>query len=199
MNVTIKELAAYIKEHNLERVAVDVVDVNVPNIDNKYNKQKPRILAKRLIILSTDQYGNNPYRIHYAMYNSFKRSNCILPNDFSFVILHGDESQAVFDEYDAHIQGLEKSFREAYDLVHLDIQTKVAEAAKLLKEAEELSNNSGVPFRPQKSIGGFAVSYMPASFKEKFGDDEIIQDLAADLTGAYGGREYEGWQQSQTC
>ncbi len=201
MNLNAKELVAYINEHDADdRFVVEVVDVNVPVVENGvYNKQKPRVLAKRLIILSAYD-GANSYkpRIYYSMYNSFKNSNCYVPDDFMFILLQGAESQAILDEYDEHVHGLEKDFRDAFNNVHADIEAKVNEASKLMKEAEELSKQSGVPFRPSKEVGGFALSYMPASFQEKFGDTELVSQLAQELTGAYGG-SYEGWQTSQTC
>jgi hypothetical protein len=116
-----------------------------------------------------------------------------------FNVLLDEEGVAILAEYNEHNKGLEKSFRDAFDKAHAKIEAKVNEATKLLSEAEKLSNESGIPFRPKHDISGFSVSYVPKSFVAKFGNTDMIAELAADLTGAYGSGDYDGWQSSQVC
>lgn len=76
------------------------------------------------------------------------------------------------------------------------IHEKLNAAAKLINEAEAISEEHGVPFRPQHDIMFCTPSYIPASFKQKWGED-LDYDLIYELTDA--GGSYDGWQQSQTC
>lgn len=100
-------------------------------------------------------------------------------------------------EYDGDLQDkLEKEFTEVFEKVHPQIQEKLAQAAKLIDEACALAEEHGVPFRP-KVAAPFRMSYIPDSLQEKFPDFD--QDIWSQITGAYGGGDYTGWQQSQVC
>lgn len=100
---------------------------------------------------------------------------------------------------------LEREFTETFNKVNPEIQDKLDKAEILIKEAVALSEAHGVPFRPQKSILGFKMSYIPHSFQEKFpspNEDNYYDDwwdFWTSLTDAHGGGEYDGWQTSQVC
>ena len=88
-------------------------------------------------------------------------------------------------------------FEETFNSIHAQIQAKMAEANRAIKEATALAEEHGIPFRPQYGTP-FRMSYIPDSFSEKF--PEVSEsDGWQDLTNAHGGYDYTGWQQSQTC
>lgn len=90
---------------------------------------------------------------------------------------------------------LETDFEKAFNEVHDQIQLKLTQAAKLIEEAVKLSEDSGVPFKPEEPLTFVRPSYIPRSMEKKFPD--IDQDFVAELTDAYG---YDaGWQWSQVC
>lgn len=90
-----------------------------------------------------------------------------------------------------------KLFEETFNSIESQIQEKMAAAAKLVREATSLSEQHGIPFRPKVGTP-FKMSYIPDSFEKKF--PEVSGDYAwNDLTDAYGGGDYTGWQQSQVC
>jgi uncharacterized protein (DUF302 family) len=91
---------------------------------------------------------------------------------------------------------LEKEFERVFDEVHPQIQDKLAQAAKLIREAEALSEKHGIPFRPKEEIMFCRPSYLPDSLNEKFPDlDSEFWNAVTDAW-AY---DYQGWQQSQVC
>lgn len=92
---------------------------------------------------------------------------------------------------------LEQEFITLYNVVHPQIQEKLAAAVKLIDEAEALAEEHGIPFRPKQDIMFCNPSYIPASLDEKH--PELERDFICDFTGAYGNDDYPGWQQSQTC
>jgi hypothetical protein len=96
---------------------------------------------------------------------------------------------------------LEREFEEVFNKVHPEIQEKIAQAAALIKEATEISEKHGIPFRPKKGTP-YQMSYLPRSFKKKWGQlisgDEGYE-FVVDLTDAYGDTTYGGWQSSQVC
>lgn len=92
---------------------------------------------------------------------------------------------------------LEKEFEKIFDEIHPQIQEKLAAAARLIDEAEALAEEHGVPFRPEKTIMFCRPSYIPQSMQEKFPD--LDSDFWTQVCDAWGGYDYEGWQQSQVC
>jgi hypothetical protein len=98
---------------------------------------------------------------------------------------------------EADYEQMEAEFQKVFDEHHPEIQAKIAAAAKLLAEAEELAEKHGLPFRPKTSVLGFRMSYIPESLDQKF--PELEQDFWSHVTGAYGGYDYAGWQSSQVC
>ncbi len=194
MSVNVKELHEHMAGNGFGPVVVEVVDVNVPAFNKGYNKRKPRVLAKRLVIIQStpgNQYASAS--IEYAMYNSFKKSDCYVPDDFQFEILTDAVQTLILGEYKEHKDGLEKDFRDAFDNVHGEIQTKLNAATELLKEARKLSEDNGVPFMMPKDLSPCApdAGYLPISFAEKY-DAEVMMELATELTGIDEGAN-EGW------
>lgn len=88
---------------------------------------------------------------------------------------------------------LEKTFAKVANDIIPQIEEKLAAAMKLLGEAEELSEEHGVPF--YSNISPLGQSFRPESFAEKF--SEVDSDVVYDLTESYG--EYDGWQHSAVC
>lgn len=195
MSVNAKQLREHMQKEGLDKIVVEVVDVNVP----KVNYEKPRVLAKRLVIFSVNDYGK-AYYIRYAMYNSFKRSECYVPNDFQFEILGQAAQMMILNEYQQHKDGLEKAFRDAFNETHDVIQDKLATAKALIKEAEQLSNESGVPFNAPTGLLQYDASYTPRSFDQKFGGNDEVRDLMVELTELFeetdGGWNSPKWDSS---
>jgi hypothetical protein len=101
------------------------------------------------------------------------------------------------DEQEKDMEQLEAAFQKAYDEVHDQIQLKLAQASKLIEEAVKLSEEHGVPFRPEKRLMFCKPSYIPESLSEKFPD--LDTEFISEITDAYGYGDYPGWQQSQVC
>ncbi len=96
---------------------------------------------------------------------------------------------------------LESEFEEAFNKVHPEIQEKIAQASALIGEAVSLSEKYGIPCRPEHSISGANMSYIPSTLRKKWAklyEEDSYSEFVNDLTGAYGG-EYDGWQSSQVC
>lgn len=97
-------------------------------------------------------------------------------------------------------EALERDFEAVFDKFHPQIQAKMQQAAALIGEAEKLSEQSGIPFRPKFGTP-FQMSYIPKSLKKKWAElqqDDEGYEFVGEFTGAYGG-EYDGWQSSQVC
>lgn len=201
MEIKASGLEAYMREHELDKIAVEVVNQQVPGI---FPIQDSRNLAKRLIIMSATNREYNGYdvgymHVEYVMYNSFKKSRCYLPNDFDLIVLEGEEGNKILQEYEDLTNGLDTAFREAFNLIHPQIQEKLNAASILIKEAEELSREHNIPFRPKKQLAGFKMSFYPNSVYEKYGE-VLGNDFISGITGAFpGGGDDDGWQSSQAC
>ncbi len=186
MLVNVAGLRNYMVQRNLAMVAVEVPDVNVP----AFGYNKPKVLAKRLIITQTPQAGGQQGHITYAMYNSFNKSSMPVPADFSFEILDGDTQVKMIAEYEEHKSGLEKIFREAYADHHPTIKEKLQAALDLIQEAKQLSNDTGIPFTFEPPDGN-SSDYVPPTFKQKFGGSADVISALENLSGIY--YEYDGW------
>jgi len=92
---------------------------------------------------------------------------------------------------------LELEFLELVETTGKEIQDKLVEATKLLREATELSRKSGLPFRSNISEAGQA--YVPSTYPEKFA--KLDKDKVADLLeiGTYTLENADGWEHSQIC
>jgi len=209
MIIKANEIEKYMQLHNVDKVPVDVVNTDIP--ENKELRQGVRHLAKRLIITSArlgNFYNNNGYgrrndgpeavRLHYVMYNSFKKSQCYVPPEWEFDVLVGEVGEKVLAEFADHSGNLEQKFRDAFAKYNPEIQEKINAASDLLKAAEKISEDHGIPFYPNAGIvGGMAHGYFPQSFDAIFGDlKEQDSDLVNELTGVYQYEDYTGWQSS---
>lgn len=89
---------------------------------------------------------------------------------------------------------LEEEFKQAVNKCADKIEDKLNKAAKLISEAEKLSEEYGVPFRAR--ISPISNTYVPDSFQEQFGklDSEIIIEIC----DVYSDLE-PGWEYSAVC
>lgn len=209
MIIKASEIQKYMQIHNVDKVPVEVVTVELP--ENKDLHQGARHLAKRLVITSakTGQFGGfykhkgvEAVRVSYVIYNSFRKSQCYVPTEWEFDVLAGELGEKILNEFADHSGNLEKKFRETFDKVNPEIQLKVKEAAKLLGEAEQLSEKHGIPFKSRGLLNGSCNGYFPASFNSIYGD--LLNenpDVVDDITGVYRYEENgDGWQSSAgTC
>ena len=92
---------------------------------------------------------------------------------------------------------LEKQFEDTFKKVHPQIQEKLEAAAALIDEAAKMSEDNGIPFRPDVDIMFCSPSYIPESMNSKFPD--LDWDFVSSLTSAGGDERYSGWQSSQIC
>lgn len=211
MIIRADEVQKFLTMHNINKVPVEVINVELAGI--KEVNQGPRSFAKKIIITNVEigMYGGVPWKkiagiecakIYYIIYNSFKKSSCYVPIDYQFNILVGDAGNKILTEYANHSGNLEQKFRDACNKYNPEIQEKVELACKLLKEAENISEEYGVPFNNNHTLlGGLAKGYFPQSFDAIFGelrkdDEEIIYNL----TNVYQFEDQIGWQSSAgTC
>jgi hypothetical protein len=90
---------------------------------------------------------------------------------------------------------LEEEFKAALKIAKDKINAKLAEAMDALVEAENISEEYGIPFH--SNISPLSQTYTPASYKKKFGDIPDIVDELSNWDNAPG--EYEGWEHSAVC
>jgi hypothetical protein len=198
MKITAAELPGYMKEYNYDKIVVEVVNVEIPEMKKLY--QKPKTLAKRLIVTeaSTQKFyistNATVILINYAMYNSFKKGHSYIPNDFELIILTDAAGENILREYEESVGGLEKKFRETFAQVNNEIKAKVEAAAGLLKEARIISDQNGIPFSARGKIPGGVTYYIPESYEQMYAD--LDPDIMNELTGAYG--EGTGWLNSSS-
>lgn len=96
------------------------------------------------------------------------------------------------------LSDLEKQFQQVNETVGKEIKEKLSAASKLVREAEKLSEQHGLPFRA--GVSPLSQSYVPESFRSKWPD--LDRDFAVDETGAwseYGYDDYGGWAHSAVC
>jgi len=205
MIIKANEIVKYMEMHNVDKVPVEVVNTDVP--ESKELGQGIRHLAKRLIITGAfarrfdgrRNEGAEAVRISYVMYNSFKKSQCYVPPQWEFDVLAGEVGTKILKEFAEHGGNLEQVFRNTFAEHNPEIQAKLAEAAKLIKDAENIAEEHGIPFSPEANImQGMPTGYVPESFESIFGelkqeDSEVIYEL----THTYN-HEYTGWQNSST-
>lgn len=91
---------------------------------------------------------------------------------------------------------VEREFRKTTHRVGAQIQAKLAIAAKALDEAEELSEEFGIPF--SSGISPLSQSYYPTTTSELYKglSSEFIDEIADVYHADYG---EEGWQHSAVC
>lgn len=216
MIIKANEINKYMQLHNVDKVPVEVLITDIPEC--KQLHQGARKLAKRLVITSAYEVSepwrgrNNmssvsaaaipeSVRIDYVMYSSFKKSRCSIPAEWEFEVLIGDVGQRILAEFADHGGNLEQKFRSVFAKHNPDIQEKINQAAKLIKEAEDIAEQHGIPFAPEANLmQGMPTGYVPVSFDAIFGDlreDDDANEVINELTGVYCG-EYAGWQNSSS-
>jgi hypothetical protein len=114
-----------------------------------------------------------------------------------------EDNEQDIEDADPYEAPLAKEFAQLCQDVGLQIKVKVAEAQKALREAEEIADKHGVPFR--SSISPLSNSYVPGSFsKTKFVklDQEVVCEIAGvwgDYIGELLGGDRGGWVASAVC
>lgn len=104
-------------------------------------------------------------------------------------------------EKNKSIQDLEQEFRETLKQVGKQIQDKLNEAGRLISEAEELSEQYGVPFSAH--ISPLGQDYFPYNIRKRWGElgedriEKVIKETGKwwfDINENYG-----GWEHSAVC
>lgn len=91
---------------------------------------------------------------------------------------------------------LEEEFIRLVNDHKAEIDAKVKEASTALDKAVKLSNQYGIPFRPEISF--LRNSYYPRSFYDKFSD--LDRDVVSDITSAWiSYDDSPGWEHSAVC
>lgn len=197
MLIRANEIEKYMQLHDVEKVPLEAVVVDIPDVN--YQK-KAKLHTKRIVVFRVDE--RRSYRseapIIYLEYNDaeHKRRKVAVPSTFEFNVVTGQDGQKMLNELAQYESSLEGTFRQTVAKYTPEIQAKLNAAAELIKEAENIANEHSVPFRPESTIAGFKMSYIPKSFNEAFGN--LDEDLVYELTHA-SGNDYSGWQTSQTC
>ena len=202
MIIKASEIQKYMEMHNVDKVPVEVVNTEVPEC--KELNQGARHLAKRLIVTGVrvgkfgggyKRAGLDAVRTSYVMYNSFKKSQCYLPPEWELDVLVGDLGTKMLKEFVEHGGNLEQKFREVHAKYNPQIKEKMEAAAKLIAEAEQISEEHGLPFSTNLMSD---TGYVPDSFEAIFGDlKNEDSDIIYELTHTYN-HEYTGWQNSST-
>lgn len=107
------------------------------------------------------------------------------------------------DDMDSMESPLAKEFAEHCKTVQAEIKVKVSEAFRLLREAEDIADKHGVPFR--SGISPLSNSYIPKEFsKTKFG--ALGEEVVCEVSGVWGDyisdlfdSKYGGWLHSAVC
>lgn len=89
---------------------------------------------------------------------------------------------------------LEQRFKSAAEVAQKRIKEKLVEASKALSEAEDISNQLGIPF--YSHISPLSQGFQPRSFSDKWKgvDENLLWEVCN--TGLL---EYDGWQHSAVC
>ena len=115
-----------------------------------------------------------------------------------YTIKWDDGETQILSESDFNLEDndMEREFRKAALKAEGQIQKLLDKAARAISEAEELSEQYGVPF--SSSVSPIGQSYYPTTTESIFPD--LDRDFIDDITGAYHS-DYgeEGWQHSDVC
>jgi hypothetical protein len=106
-----------------------------------------------------------------------------------------DGAEEKFSPYHIHAEdtAMERAFRVTCDEAQARINQKLKEAMDALTEAENISEETGIPF--SSGISPLGQSYVPSTLDQKHPD--IDREFINSVTDSYG--EYEGWQHSAVC
>lgn len=154
--------------------------------------QKLRPSLKDGVVIST----NLALKDRPSNYYSLSRSDR-LEFDSTAKIKWDDGTESVEDITDIFLRDsvYEREFRKISDIISDKIYEKVKAAQKLLDEAVEISEKSGVPFN--SGISFIGQSYIPKSLSVKFPD--IDKEFINEVTETWGDFEYGGWEHSAVC
>lgn len=200
MMIRANEIKQYMELHGVKSVPLEAVSLDIPALG--YFKAR-KLTSNRVIVTKvymTKSIGNDRVQVDVARLTYTDAEHLLfetpVPAAFEFNTIPAEAGQKMLNDLVEHNNSLESRFRKVVDQYTPTIQDKLAAAAGLIEEAEELADKHGLPFRPKYSITGFCMSYMPKTFKQMF--STVNSNLVYELTHA-SGNEYDGWQSSQTC
>jgi hypothetical protein len=201
MIIRADEIMKYMEMHGVDKVPLEAVSLDVPAL---VHRKARKLSSSRMIVTGiyiSPAYGKAP-SIANVKYTDAEhmRYQHVIPATFEFNVVAAEEGQKMLDGLVEYNRSLESRFRKVVDEHNSSIQEKLKAAAELIEQAENLSEKYAIPFRPDVSITGFSMSYIPESFKKIFSNLDL--DIVRDITRAYsplGHDAFAGWQQSQTC
>lgn len=93
---------------------------------------------------------------------------------------------------------LEKEFEALVSSIGKEIELKISQAEQLIKEATDLADRFGIPFKTSILVDQRSF-YVPKSFGERFA--KLDKEFAMELTeiGQYRLGLANGWHHSQIC
>lgn len=197
MLIRANEIQKYMTIHGVEQIPLEAVEMNIPKLGYQKAKGLPTNCLVVFRARISRPYGSEVATVHLEYSDAnHKRGKINVPETFEFNVVTGDAGQKMLNDLAGYEGGLEAKFRQTVDKYNPEIQTKLAAAVELIEQAENIANEHGIPFRPNMSITGFSMSYIPENFNALFGS--LDSDLVYDATNA-SGQDYAGWQTSQTC
>ncbi len=105
----------------------------------------------------------------------------------------GEEETLEAYQVDPEDNEMERLFRNSIKVTTTRIDEKLALASKYLREAVEISEETGIPF--STGISFLSQAYVPRSFEGKFPD--VNRELMSSLCEVH--NDYDGWQHSAVC
>lgn len=98
---------------------------------------------------------------------------------------------------------MQETLEEEFKRVCAEVGPKIKEALKrageALNEAEKLSTESGIPFISGISAVGQSFGPTSAAKWRSIQDENLIESVLAEATGAYRLGEGYGWEHSAVC
>jgi hypothetical protein len=144
-------------------------------------------------VVETAQEDRTRYNYNYASRGREETYTATVIKSISVKWDDGEEQQAL-DEWAVYPEDskMERAFRLAVDEAQNRIDEKMATARAALREAVQISEETGIPFRA--SVSPLSQSYVPNSLSEKF--PGVDREFYSEIAGASG---EEGWQHSAVC
>jgi hypothetical protein len=109
-----------------------------------------------------------------------------------------DGEEETLNEYDVQPEDteMEREFRKVAPSILDQIYEKVALANKYLTEAEQLSEEHGIPFG--SGISSLGQDYFPSTFPAKW--NEVSKEVMQEVTDTHNEHDsYYGWVHSSVC
>lgn len=111
------------------------------------------------------------------------------------VVKWDDGEEETLESYQVNPEDneMERLFRNSIGDASKRIDEKLSLASKYLREAVEISEETGIPF--STGISFLSQGYVPRSFEGKFPD--VSRELMSEICEVH--NEYDGWQHSAVC